>query len=354
MGVTLTTRAIAGQKIVNVRDFGARGNGVADDTDGINSAIRALGTAGGTCEIPEGKYRCDAVRGILMASRVHLKIETGAELIVIPNNAPRYGLIQCRNISDFVISGGLFTGDKDRHDYTPGSTHEWGHACQFYGAKKGTILGVQMHNFTGDGISCGREKTVRCADLEIVECFIERNRRQGISVVAADDVLIYRTTCQWIGDVDGTEPMCGIDIEPEKAAGPCSRIRILDCHLNYNKRYGLLLERRTDEDGGNDIFDVEISGTEIMENFSNGMEIKGATRTLFHDNEVHDNSASGSVWNRDINSKCYNNKFGRNYTRNGVKTQNPPFTLTGTNAKTARDILKKNNTNVDVGSNYFY
>jgi hypothetical protein len=66
------------------------------------------------------------------------------------------------------------------------------------------------------------------------------------------------------------------------------------------------------------------------------------------------NSASGTVWTGDKDSKVWNNRFGRNYTRNGIKEQNPAFVLTGTNSKTARDILKQSGTNVNVGVNNFY
>jgi hypothetical protein len=44
--------------IVSVRDYGAKGNGVADDTAAIQAAINSLGAQGGVVEFPIGTYRC--------------------------------------------------------------------------------------------------------------------------------------------------------------------------------------------------------------------------------------------------------------------------------------------------------
>jgi polygalacturonase len=41
---------------LNVKDFGAVGDGVADDTSAIQAAINAM-TAGGVLYLPEGTYR---------------------------------------------------------------------------------------------------------------------------------------------------------------------------------------------------------------------------------------------------------------------------------------------------------
>lgn len=57
--VVISPLSAAGQKTVNVRDFGAKGDGVTDDTAAINTAIVAakkLG-AGAVVSLPTGRYR---------------------------------------------------------------------------------------------------------------------------------------------------------------------------------------------------------------------------------------------------------------------------------------------------------
>jgi hypothetical protein len=358
MEIALATRAIAKQKVVNVMSYGVSAG--KDATAGFNAAIKAVYDAGGgTVEVPQGTYIIDMLQQIDMRDYVHLKMHPLAELIGKPNGEPRYGMINMRSVNDAIISGGRLVGDRDKHNYSVAGTHEWGHAIQFYGAERCSVYDTVMTGFTGDGISIGRDGTRRSNDIEIARILSTRNRRQGISIVTGDNVLIYQSECSWTGDdmdgeAAGTAPMCGIDIEPEKAAGSIKNIRVIDCKLLYNKRFGFLLERRSDANGGADVYDVEVAGTEIAFNFSNGFQNKGGTRMDFHDNHVHDNSASGTVWTGDKDSKVWNNRFGRNYTRNGIKEQNPAFVLTGTNSKTARDILKQSGTNVNVGVNNFY
>lgn len=47
--------------VVNVRDYGALGDGSADDTSEIQAALDAVGTNGGTIFFPEGRYKITSV-----------------------------------------------------------------------------------------------------------------------------------------------------------------------------------------------------------------------------------------------------------------------------------------------------
>lgn len=357
--VTLLTRAIAKQSVLNVKKFGALGNGVKDDTAAINAAIKACYEAGGgTVEVPQGRYMIDAAQQVDMMDYIHFKMDPMAELMVRPNSLERYGLINMKSVNDAIISGGILIGDRDKHTYAGSGTHEWGHGIQLYGVQRVSIIGTKMTGFTGDGMSIGRNGTLRSNDVQIIEVLSTRNRRQGLSIVTGDNVLVYRSEFSYTGDempgeAAGTPPMCGIDIEPEKAAGAIRNIQIIQTRMAYNKRFGFLLERRSDENGGADVYDVLVAECTIEQNFSNGFQNKAGTNLILRDSTIQDNSASGTVWTGDKGSKVFNNTFRRNYTRNGVKVQNPPFTLTGTNSKTARDILKQAGTNVEVGSNRF-
>jgi polygalacturonase len=51
---------------LNVRDFGATGDGTSDDTDAIQAAINALPDPGGTVYIPSGTYQ---VHGPIVLAR---------------------------------------------------------------------------------------------------------------------------------------------------------------------------------------------------------------------------------------------------------------------------------------------
>lgn len=65
-------------EVYNVRDFGAKGDGVAIDSPAINAAIqKAAANGGGMVYIPAGRYASYSIR---LASHIHLYLEKGAVL----------------------------------------------------------------------------------------------------------------------------------------------------------------------------------------------------------------------------------------------------------------------------------
>lgn len=81
-GTEVAAPALAGLPQFNVRQFGARGDGVAKDTKAIQAAIEAAGAFGGTVYFPAGKYQSGTVR---LRSHVTLFLEAGATLVASPD-----------------------------------------------------------------------------------------------------------------------------------------------------------------------------------------------------------------------------------------------------------------------------
>src|SRR5438093_2300403 len=68
----------------NVRQFGARGDGIAKDTVAIQAAMDAAGKTGGTLYLPPGRYLSGTVR---FQSHVTVFLDTGATLVLSPDKA---------------------------------------------------------------------------------------------------------------------------------------------------------------------------------------------------------------------------------------------------------------------------
>jgi polygalacturonase len=79
--VSLASPASAAPVLLNVRDFGATGNGSTNDTGAINRAITAANEAvdGGIVRFPSGTYR--SANSIHMKSNVTLQLDSGSTII---------------------------------------------------------------------------------------------------------------------------------------------------------------------------------------------------------------------------------------------------------------------------------
>jgi hypothetical protein len=131
MALTKASYSLISGAPYNVNDYGAVGNGVADDTAAINAAISAANTAGGgVVYIPQGTYLIgayaytgvlDGVSGILLRDNVQLVIDG---TVKVKNNATGagtfYGAIRSPDIG---ISNASITGvgtiDGNRANQTP-------------------------------------------------------------------------------------------------------------------------------------------------------------------------------------------------------------------------------------------
>lgn len=69
-------------KIFNVHDYGALGDGIATNTAAIQAALNAASAAGGgTVQIPPGVYLCGPLK---LASKINLHLDAGALLRMLP------------------------------------------------------------------------------------------------------------------------------------------------------------------------------------------------------------------------------------------------------------------------------
>ena len=118
----------------DVRTFGARGDGVANDTRAVQAAVDACAAAGGgTVVLPPGRYRSGTVA---LASHIVLELDAGATLIGsrsladyrsaaavglgttlgvdVAGEGDRAGLLVARNVTNVSIVGpGTIDGDGD-------------------------------------------------------------------------------------------------------------------------------------------------------------------------------------------------------------------------------------------------
>jgi len=238
------TRA-RGSAVIDVRNYGAVGDGVHDDTTAFRTAISALPSTGGTIHVPAGVYLIDPVRRVTLRSRMHLRLADGAVLKAKANAEDRSYVLMVHKISDVEISGGEILGDRDRH---LGTTGEWGHGIMVRGASRVTIRDMLIRKCWGDGISIAAtvpvpgEVQIASVDVIISNIASIGNRRGGMSVGQSRGVKVYNSEFSY---TSGTTPGCGINIESDLDHPGASAMHIENCMFQYNQGNGIQVYRRS-------------------------------------------------------------------------------------------------------------
>uniref|UniRef100_Q022X9 Glycoside hydrolase, family 28 n=1 Tax=Solibacter usitatus (strain Ellin6076) TaxID=234267 RepID=Q022X9_SOLUE len=138
----------------NVRDFGARGDGVALDTQAINRAIEKCGIAGGgTVYLPPGTYLSGTVR---LRDNITLWLDSGATLrgtrdlsqyqTAVDGQAWYLALVLASGVHHVAVAGrGIIDGNKVRNP--KGEERMRGpHALLIYNVRDGSVRDVSIQD----------------------------------------------------------------------------------------------------------------------------------------------------------------------------------------------------------------
>jgi len=224
----------ASSLVVNVVDRGAKGDGVTDDSAAIQAAIDEVGGTGGTVLIPAGTFMVNATRssgqGLMITSHMTLQLDPSAVLKVLPNGSPSYSILYLEEVSDVNILGGTLEGDRSTHTGTGG---ESGMGIVVASSTSIVIESVTVKECWGDGFYIGGSTPSQ--GITLCSVVADHNRRQGLSVVMADGVVVRNSTFQ---NTSGTTPENGIDIEPNPGE-TVNNLQILNCIFSNNAGGGI-------------------------------------------------------------------------------------------------------------------
>jgi parallel beta-helix repeat protein len=227
--------APASPKTVKVKDpaFGARGDGASDDTGPIQKAIDAVAGTGGTVLVPPGTYLINALArngraGLALGSDMTLLMAPGAVLKAIPNAAPDFSILLLSQVRNVNVLGGTLEGERDAH---LGREGEWGMGLQVSNSQAVVVEAVTARNCWGDGFYVAN----RNQGITFCRVAAERNRRQGMSIVGGEDIVVRQSTFK---DTAGTAPECGIDVEPNRGQ-TVANLLITECTVTGNAGGGI-------------------------------------------------------------------------------------------------------------------
>src|SRR5439155_8442059 len=100
------------------------------------------------------------------------------------------------------------------------------------------VEGMIFTKAGGDGVyisdGWGGSDPVCSSNVTIQDCMMDDNRRQGISVISAENLIIQRCVLSNTGVTSGTDPMAGIDFEPDRPDQRLVNCILRDCSIYGN------------------------------------------------------------------------------------------------------------------------
>lgn len=220
--------------------FGAVGDGVTVETQILQNALNAA--AGKRLYIPKQRGGYYLSGQLIIPSNIVIEFEPGTVIQAIDTlnrAAPYERLVRIKNVKHVHIIGNGATLQMNKPAYSSG---EQAHIFDISGSENIVIEGIQANDSGGDGFYIGNYEASQpyCKDVVLRDCVANNNRRQGLSVISADGLLVER--CRFT-NTTGTAPKSGVDIEPNNNSGQdvLKKIRFVDCVAEGNVGRGFLV-----------------------------------------------------------------------------------------------------------------
>lgn len=175
--------------------------------------------------------------GIYAQSNSQIYFQKNSALILKPTADVRYRIIGLHAVENVKIYNPRLIGDRDQH---LGSEGEWGFGIDIRGSRNIQIYNINISDCWGDGImivkaintirsGITKEKLFEVENIKIIGGVINNVRRNGITIEGGKNLLIKDLL---IANVNDTNPMVGIDIEPNDNLNILENIKISNIKIN--------------------------------------------------------------------------------------------------------------------------
>lgn len=297
VGTLSVDTPVSGDGVFNVKDFGALGNGTADDTAAINAAIAAL-APGNTLFFPQGRYMTNGGhvidtpsvtikgptgRGAPFWGSTQLYLRNGANADMLTLAAPQ---ITLRELSLYGnqpnqtgASRGIATSPTDGANYFlldtvwvenfNGDGYTFEHPTSSIG---GQLTNCECRENTGYGMS------FYATDIIVTDCYVAYNTQSGLfchtGSVSFNSCHIWGNGTALTGNCDGV------------TLYHTDQCQIMNCYIETNNDAGIELLY-----GSGSI----IIGCDIWANRTRGIYSFGADHAVISNNLIHYNNSTGNT-----------------------------------------------------------
>jgi hypothetical protein len=219
--VALPSVVSGNRTVVNVKDFGAKGDGVADDTAAIQNAVN-FAPAGSTLYVPRGTYMIKATGdnvsgnngGVIVNKSLKFVMDKSTVLKAITGNKDQSAVLSFVSADKAEICGGSIIGDRD----TNTNVKEWGHCLYVYECSNIYVHDIFLSKSKGDTLWIGSDRAGKSHDTLVENVIIDNPRRWGLAYASGGERLTVRnctfqnvsTDLAFGGSVD-LEDQCHLD-----------------------------------------------------------------------------------------------------------------------------------------------
>lgn len=173
--------------------------------------------------------------GLSLRSNTTLVFRNNSKLIMRPNAETHYTVLDIREVENVDVYFANIEGDRDGHLISKG---EWGMGIRILGSEKINIYAPTITDCWGDGIYIGPIGENQSEQIAINHFKIYKARRNGISVISANNLLIDKGV---ISNTHGTAPQSAIDIEPNRPSNILQGILMRDVITHESKGDGIMI-----------------------------------------------------------------------------------------------------------------
>ncbi|MEG0761183.1 right-handed parallel beta-helix repeat-containing protein [Chryseobacterium sp.] len=189
-------------------------------------------------------------------------------------------VVKIYNAQNVEIINAVIVGS--RYSKSKTQTGQWSSGIAILNSKNVTITNAKISDTFGDGIFIGSEDGIFSENIVVDGGWVNKVRRNGISVTSAKNVVLKNIL---ISNTYGHDPQCGIDIEPSWEKDILKNIYLKNIYTYHNLAAGISINLNAfNRQSASNVKTTDIT----IENHTDEASRHGLLTSLNTDNQPYD------------------------------------------------------------------